>query len=182
MGHLLCREYSHIKTQEDLKYMNKKILAAVLLLSISVGCIGAGAQPDIKVSYPKVAHSAMMENAISIFMFIENKGDADDYLVSARIKEFPGKRVEIHDVVDGKMVPIEKIKIPAGEVVELKSGSYHIMGFDITEHVDKITLVLNFGKSGEIEVAATVPEKEPVDMNGMAMGTEETAMDGMGGM
>jgi copper(I)-binding protein len=175
-----------MKIQEDLKNMNKKILVAAMLLSISVGCIGAGAEPDVKVSYPEVAHSKMTENAISIFMFIENKGDGDDYLVSAKIKELPDKNVEIHDVVDGKMVHIEKIKIPAGEIVELKMGSYHIMGFDITEHVDEVTVVLNFGKSGDIEVTATVPHKEDTamgDMDGMEMEAEETeSMDGMGGM
>ncbi len=160
--------------KEVLKNMNKKVFLAALLLSISVGCIGTQAQPDIKVSYPKVAHSAMTENAISVFMFIENNGDADDYLISARIKEMPDKTVEIHDVVDGKMVPIEKIKIPTGEVVELKMGSYHIMGMGITEHVHEITLVLTFGKSGDIEVTATVPEKEAA-----AEGMDMSGMDGM---
>ncbi|MBU2560617.1 copper chaperone PCu(A)C [archaeon] len=150
--------------------MNKKIFAFAMVLAIFAGCTGTQAEPDIKVSYPKVTHSAMTENAISAFMFIENKGSADDYLVSARIKELPDKRVEVHDVVDGKMVHIEKIKIPAGAVVELKMGSYHVMGFDITEHVDEITLVLNFGKSGEIEVVATVPEKEETTAEGMDMG------------
>jgi copper(I)-binding protein len=150
--------------------MDKKILFAAVLLSVSIGCIGTEAQPDITVSYPKVKHSPMIENAISVFMFIENKGDADDYLVSARIKELPDKKVEIHDVVEGKMVSIEKINIPAGEVVELKGGSYHIMGFDIAEHMHEITLVLTFGKSGEIEVTATVPEKEAAEMEGTDMG------------
>lgn len=147
--------------------MNKKIFFVALLLSISAGCIGTGAKPDIEVSYPVVAHSSMMENAISVFMFIKNKGDGDDYLISARIKELPDKTVEIHDVVDGKMVAIEKIKIPAGGVVELKGGSYHIMGFGITEHVDEITIVLNFGKSGDVEVRVAVPEKIDTGMGGM---------------
>jgi hypothetical protein len=158
--------------------MNKKIFLVAMLLSIFAGCLGTQAQPDIKVSYPKVAHSKMMENAISVFMFIENKGDGDDYLVSARIKELPDKKVEIHDVVDGKMVAIEKIKIPAGSVVELKGGSYHIMGFGITEHVDEITVVLNFGKSGEIEVTVAVPENMDTEMGGME-GMETGGMDGM---
>jgi copper(I)-binding protein len=163
--------------------MNKKIFLTAMVLSVFAGCAGTLAQPDISVTYPKVKHSPMMENAISIFMFIENKGDGDDYLVSARIKEMPDKKVEIHDVVNGKMVAIEKIKIPAGGVVELKMGSYHIMGFGITEHLDEITVVLNFGKSGEIEVAATVPEKESAEMEGMEMEAEETGeMGDMEGM
>jgi copper(I)-binding protein len=160
--------------KEVLKNMNKKLLFAAMVLAVFAGCTGTQAQPDIKVSYPTVAHSMKMENALSIFMFIQNDGDADDYLISARIKEMPDKMVEIHDVVDGKMVPIEKIKIPTGEVVELKMGSYHIMGMGITEHVHEITLVLTFGKSGDIEVTATVPEKEAA-AEGMDMG----GMDGM---
>jgi copper(I)-binding protein len=139
---------------------------AVLMLIISAGCLGIFGQPDIKVSYPKVVHSPMVENALSIFMFIENKGDGDDYLVSARINECPNSRVELHDVVNSKMVTVEKIKIPAGEVVELKGGSYHIMGFDITEPVDEVTIVLTFKKSGDIEVTASVPQEES-KMEGM---------------
>ena len=139
---------------------------AVLMLIISAGCLGIFGQPDIKVSYPKAVHSPMVEDALSLFMFIENRGDGDDYLVSARIDECPNSRVELHDIVNGKMTAIEKIKIPASKVVELRGGSYHIMGFDITEPVDEVTIVLTFKKSGDIEVTASVPQEES-KMEGM---------------
>ena len=146
--------------------MAKKIFV-VLMLFILAGCLGFWGQPDIKVSYPKVVHSPMVDDALSLFMFIENRGDGDDYLVSARIDECPNSRVELHDVVNGKMTAIEKIKIPAGEVVELRGGSYHIMVFDVTEPVDEITLVLTFKKSGEVVVKAAVPQKKGTEMEGM---------------
>jgi copper(I)-binding protein len=146
--------------------MPKKIFFVVLVLLVFAGCTGIFGTPDIRVSYPKAAHSAMVENTISIFMFIENKGGGDDYLVSARVVELPDKRVELHDVVDGKMTRIEKLKIPAGEVVELRGGSYHIMVFDVTETVSEVTVALNFEKSGAVEVEVKVPQ-EAGKMEGM---------------
>jgi copper(I)-binding protein len=139
--------------------MGKKTFVMLVLLVFS-GCTGIFGEPDIKVSYPKATHSPMIENAVSFFMFIENRGDGDDYLISARAVEYPDKKVELHDVVVGRMAPIEELKIPGGEVVELRGGSYHIMVFDVTEPVDEITLVLNFKKSGEVVVKIKMPQEE----------------------
>ena len=146
--------------------MVKKTFFVIMVLLATIGCTGIFGEPDIKVSYPKAMYSPMVENAISIFMFIENKGDGDDYLISARINECPNSKVELHDVINGKMVAIEKIKVPAGEFVELKGGSYHIMGFDITEPVSEVTVVLTFEKSGEVVVRADMPQEE-AKMEGM---------------
>ena len=139
--------------------MVKKTLLMLVILT-AAGCMGIFGTPDIKVSYPVAAYSPMIDDAVSIFMFIENKGNGDDYLISARVVEYPDKRVELHDVVAGKMVMIEKIKIPADEVVELLGGGYHIMVFDVTETVGEVTVVLNFEKSGEVEVKVEVPQEE----------------------
>lgn len=145
--------------------MAKKVFLMLVILT-ATGCTGIFGEPDIKVSYPRAVHSPMVDDAISMFMFIENRGDGDDYLILARINECPDSRVEIHDVAGGKMVAVEKIKIPAGTVVELRGGSYHIMGFDITEPAGEITLVLTFEKSGEIVVRVEVPQEES-KMEGM---------------
>jgi copper(I)-binding protein len=58
------------------------------------------------------------------------------------------------------MTMVDKLKIPGGEVVELRGGSYHIMVFDVTETLGEVTLVLNFEKSGEVEVKVTMPLEE----------------------
>ena len=139
--------------------MIKKIFVVLLLLVVA-GCTGIFGEPEIKVSYPKASYSPMIENAVSFFMFIENRGAGGDNLLSAGIVEYPDKKVELHDVVAGRMTMIESLKIPGGEVVELRGGSYHIMAFDVTEPVNEVTLVLNFEKSGEIEVKVTMPQEE----------------------
>jgi copper(I)-binding protein len=150
--------------------MAPKTFFAALLLLISAGCVGIFGQPDIKVSYPKAVYSPMVEDAISLFMFIENRGDGDDYLISARINECPNSRVELHDIVNGKMTMIEKLKVPAGGIVELKGGSYHVMVFDVTEPVSEITIVLNFEKSGEVVVKTEMPQKKSTEMQGSMEG------------
>jgi copper(I)-binding protein len=139
--------------------MARKILLMLVMLA-AAGCVGILGEPDIKVSYPKAAYSPMIDDAVSIFMFIENKGSGDDYLISAGVVEYPDKNVELHDVVAGKMMMLDKLKIPGGEVVELQGGSYHIMVFDVTETLGEVTLVLNFEKSGEVEVKVTMPLEE----------------------
>ena len=62
-----------------------------------------------------------------------NHSDKDRYIVSAETKA--AGKVELHDVImDGevmKMRQVEKIKIPANGSVTLKSGSLHIMLFNL---------------------------------------------------
>ena len=139
--------------------MVKKILLMLVMLA-TAGCMGILGTPDIKVSYPTASYSPMIDDAVSVFMFIENIGSGDDNLASARVVEYPSKRVELHDIVAGRMTMIEKIKIPANSIVELRGGSYHVMVFDVTEPIDEVTLVLNFEKSGEVTVKVKIPQKE----------------------
>lgn len=154
--------------------MRKFMMIAILLLV--AGCTGT---PNLEVYDAKTTPSAMIDDAVSIFMLIDNTGKADDSLVSASIVEYPSATVEIHDVIDGKMQEIEGINIAAGEITELKSGSYHVMGFDVTDPSGELTVVLNFEKSGEITVKAPVMES-----SGMAtdMGSDEMGMESESGM
>lgn len=68
------------------------------------------------------------------YLEITNNTDTDDALVSVTA-DWAGK-IELHNIVaDGdvmNMVPVENIAIPAHQTAELKSGSYHIMLFDLT--------------------------------------------------
>jgi copper(I)-binding protein len=132
----------------------------LLLFCTVIGCLGIGGEPNIKVLYPEASKSIAAENTIAIFMFIDNTGDGGDTLISARIVECPDSKVELNDVVNGRMVMIDEIEIPADAVVELKGGGYHVMGFDIEEPIDEFTLVLNFEKSGEIETVVEMPEMD----------------------
>jgi periplasmic copper chaperone A len=57
------------------------------------------------------------------------------------------------------MHPVERIEIPAGQTVELKPGSFHVMLIDLTGEFaagSKIELTLLFEKAGSITVSAEV--------------------------
>jgi len=132
--------------------MRALILLSILLLA--AGCTSGG-EPGIKVHNASVKPSPMVANAVSIFMKIENTGDGEDALLSASIKEHPQARVELHDVVEGRMQKVEEIRVPPQKSVELKSGSLHIMAFNVKSLEKDMTVVLNFRESGRVEVKAT---------------------------
>jgi copper(I)-binding protein len=53
------------------------------------------------------------------------------------------------------MTRIDHIKIPADKNTDLMRGGYHLMFFGIPENIaGNVTLILNFEKSGPIEVTA----------------------------
>ena len=95
-----------------------------------------------------------------VFMEIQNSGPADS-LLSA---ETPlAARTELHKHIheDGvmKMREVEAIDVPAEGVVSLKSGSYHIMLFELTRKPaigEQFPLTLHFRKAGKVSVEVTV--------------------------
>jgi hypothetical protein len=165
-----------IETKKFRRTTNMKKYVMFITLLFMAGCAG---QPNIEIADAKATPSAMVVDAVSIFMLIDNDGKADDALVSARIEEYPDAKVELHDVIGGKMQKVEKIDIPAGKVTELKLGSYHIMGFDVKDPKGELTLVLNFEKSGQVTVKAPVMESSGMAMEGMDMGSPDEPMGGM---
>ena len=98
------------------------------------------------------------------FLTIENDGEADR-LVSATSTLSPKVELHTHIQEDGvmKMRPVEFIEIPAKETVELKSGGYHIMLFDVKDlpaKGSKIPLTLTFEKAGNVQIEAIVGEAD----------------------
>ena len=102
--------------------------------------------------------SPKIENAAAAFMVITNDGKADDRITGCSVKDYPGIRGELHDVVGGKMVEVGEIKVPAGAMVVLKKGSLHLMFFDVPQNYNKesLTLIIKFEKIGTIEVEVTM--------------------------
>lgn len=65
------------------------------------------------------------------------------------------------DMGNMTMKPVESIELPAGEMVELKPGGYHIMLIDLVKPLevgDTIELTLTFEQAGEKTVTAEVKE------------------------
>lgn len=140
--------------------MNRKqfmpyLILSFLAVSVLSGC--SGGTPQILITDAKCIPSQMLIGRASSFMKVVNNGDGSDSLQGCMIKEYPSVRGEIHNTLDGKMVKIEKVEIPAGRTMELKRGGIHLMFFGVPEQIrEEVTLVLTFQKSGPIEVNAPV--------------------------
>ncbi len=139
--------------------MKKALITAVVLFTAILfitACTEQG-KPAISVEGAKYMKSPMIENASAVFMIITNDGKADDRVLACSIKELPEVKGELHDVKGGKMQEIKEISVPAGGMTVLKKGSLHLMFFDVPEKMeDNITVVVEFEKSGKIEVTVSV--------------------------
>lgn len=96
------------------------------------------------------------------FVTITNKGGAEDRLVS--VSTPMAGRAEIHEmsIVDDVMTmrPLaDGLPLPAGETVELKPGSYHLMFMAVEEPFKEggmVPVVLTFEKAGNVELMLPV--------------------------
>lgn len=101
------------------------------------------------------------------YLVIANKGDEADRLVAAS-SPAAGK-VEIHTmaVIDNVMTmrPVEGgLEIPAGGIVELKPGGFHIMFMQVPQPFaagGEVSVTLEFEKAGKIELVMPVKEMKP---------------------
>ena len=126
-----------------------------ILIIIFISACTNGGKPEIVVRDVTVVQSGMMKGVVSSFMQIINNGSGSDRLTGCTIKEHPSARGELHDFKDGRMPKVEKVIIPAHETTELRRGDLHIMFFKLPEKLDgTVTLIMNFEKSGPIEVRA----------------------------
>jgi periplasmic copper chaperone A len=104
-----------------------------------------------------------MDSTLAAFMTIKNTGAAADRLTGVSV-DFG--EASLHETkMDGdvmKMNAISGVDIPAGQVVELKSGSYHIMFMNMTRDIkvgDSVSIVLEFEKAGKVTVPVKVTDK-----------------------
>ncbi len=99
-------------------------------------------------------------NGVAYFA-LHNNGSEDDKLlsVSAQVSD----RAELHthekdgDVM--RMRQVEYIKVPAGEMVELKPSGLHVMLLELIEPLkegDSFPLTLVFERSGEVKIDVVV--------------------------
>jgi len=117
------------------------------------------AQPRIRVEDPWVRITVDRGAA---YMVIFNDGKASDFLIGAS-SPVAGS-VGLHQTVMNEegmmgMEPVSRLEVPAGGRVELKPLSYHLMMTDLRQDLapgQKVRIVLQFEKSGQVEVEAEV--------------------------
>lgn len=124
-----------------------------------------GDKPAVTVGgleiYAPMAMSGMKEQTTGGFMVIKNTGAIADRLVSASCQA--AMMTQIHEtVMDGdvmKMREVAGIEIPAGGMVELKHGGYHVMLMDLKQDVKAgatTSCTLKFENAGEVTVELQV--------------------------
>jgi copper(I)-binding protein len=159
--------------------MKNTFLISFILLTLLAACTTSATGPDIsqngieiyqaRVPVPVGLSTAenvddmQMDINLAAFMVIKNTSGADDRLLNTSA-DFAN--ASIHETrMDGdvmQMFEVTGIDIPAGESVELKSGSFHIMLMNPTMQPtvgDTVDLALEFEKAGTIIVPAKVIER-----------------------
>jgi copper(I)-binding protein len=108
-----------------------------------------------------VVMAAKTGGTTGAFMTIKNTGAQADRLVGASFAQ--AEMAQVHETVMENdvmtMREVPALEIPAGQAVELRHGSYHIMLMGLTADLtpgEVVTLTLKFEKAGEIVVPLTV--------------------------
>ncbi len=123
------------------------------------------------------AHGVMDGGAV--YFTMKNTGDTDDTLIGATAEA--AGNAALHETVAGegttmRMQPIDEIEIPAGGIVTLEPGGYHVMLMDLIEPLttgDTVEVRLTFQQAGSVSIQATATSfSEPDD--GMEDGSQVT--------
>lgn len=139
--------------------LTKYVLALVVLL-FAGGVYGAG--DTVLVSQINMPKIPSVSRTAAIYLTIENRGSEAVELIGASTKA--AGHTMIHQTVTeagiAKMRHVDNLLIPAKGILELKSGSYHIMLMGLEKEVinKPFELSLNFAKRESVVVIVS-PER-----------------------
>ena len=134
----------------------------VLTLALALGLPTFATAHDFMVGDLEIIHPIAYETPITAksgagYLTIANNGETDDALIEVRA-DFPRVMLHKSEEKDGiaTMSHVGRIDIPAGEIVELVPGGFHVMFMgldgDPFEQGEMIKATLVFEKAGEIEI------------------------------
>ena len=112
---------------------------------------------DLSIIHPMAFETPKAAKAGAGYMTISNDGETDDVLLGVKA-DFPHVSLHLSEEKDGvtSMAPVDQIAIPAGDIIELVPGGYHVMfmglGGDPFEEGEKIPATLVFEKAGEVAI------------------------------
>lgn len=144
----------------------KSLIAMTVLLASSVAFAHEYKFGNLEIGHPHARPSMAGQANGAVYMKIENKGKADDKLVSASSPV--AASVEIHSMsMEGdvmKMRALDGLEIKAGSQVEMKSGDgYHIMLLGLKKPLqagDQFPMTLHFSKAGKLKISIHVTDKD----------------------
>ena len=152
----------------------------MIAFAVALGLPSLAAAHDYKLGDLGIIHPMAFETPVTAktgagYVIIANDGETDDALLEVRA-EFPKVMLHKSEEKDGiaSMTHVDKIDIPAGEVVELAPGGFHVMfmglGGDPFEHGETVKATLVFEQAGEVEVEfKVVPRGAEDDHSGHDM-------------
>lgn len=155
--------------------MLKYIVSLALLIAVPVVATAHEyAAASIKIDHPWARPTVTTRQPAAVFFHLDNRGQADDRLLAAKVPAEVAGSAEIHTTLNDegvmRMRPLaDGITVPAGEEVPVAPGGHHVMLFDLAEPLSegmRFPVVLTFEQAGdvEVEVIVEVPEEgEPVD-------------------
>lgn len=117
---------------------------------------------ELSLSAPTVRASVPGASVAGGYITITNNGKEADRLIAASTQT--ADHVEIHEMsMENNVMKMRQLKdgleIPAGETVELKSGSYHLMLMKPVKPYtegEKVFITLEFEKAGKLDVEFNV--------------------------
>ena len=136
-----------------------RLLALALASLVSLPAL---AQVSVKVSDPWIRATVPQARVAGAFMQLKSAKPAK----LVEVKSPVAGRVELHQMaMEGqtmRMRAVESIELPAGQSVNLASGGYHVMLFDLKQQLKEgeqvpLTLVVQDAGGKRENVALSVP-------------------------
>ena len=139
------------------------VLAISLVLVLAACSQGAGASSAVGPTVAGAwARAAAAGGESAAYFTLTNPGGPTDALVSATSPA--ADMADLHETsIDGAgtsaMKPVDRVEIPAGDTVEFKPGSYHIMLMGLSKDLTvggTVELDLVFEHAGNVVVTAEI--------------------------
>jgi copper(I)-binding protein len=139
--------------------MNRRLLALALASLVSLPALA-----QVSVSDPWIRATVPQQKVAGAFMQLRSSKPAKLVAVNSPV----AGRVELHQMaMEGqtmRMRAVEAIDLPAGQTVNLASGGYHVMLFDLQRQLKEgeqvpLTLTVVDAAGKRENVALTVPVK-----------------------
>ncbi len=138
-------------------------VGGLLLALLLAACASGGVKPAAEVGelqiFDPFARVGLEEGAV--YFAVRNAGAEDDALVGASSPV--AEEVGLHStmMMDGsmRMMPVERVPLPAGGWMALSPGGYHIMLMGLQEKLepgDVITVELRFQRAGTVTLQVPV--------------------------
>ncbi len=136
-----------------------RVVALLSLLFVPTFVLAHGFKlGSLEIGHPWTRATPKGADVAGGFLKITNTGTADDRLVAVTVETIA--RIEIHEMkTENGVMSMRPLKdglpIPAGETVELKPGSFHIMMMGLSQPFVEGTMVkgkIIFEKAGSADI------------------------------